>query len=675
MQAQASSTTSGVETLCSNVSLQCVETLLRAGLGCIAYLRGLLPFENFSEYHLSAEINNMVSTQASGSFSTEGQTRRAVSGVTIMNLKRGFTNEGDKLLDYLEHGIFDAIEKQYLRKFIFAIYLDGNDPNKYAVLLCCSVSEIASSIVEAYTFNFRYHKVPGTNTVVPILSLGDQLSKLSLGYARSEELMAKSLKQGKLPTLGEVKRSLKLMIKTLVTTISHMENLPKSRFGNFKLFFNESTPDDYQPPHFRAGDLDGSKWFFTTHGTSETPEKMCIGNFETGWHGVSMNVTSVSSYLPSVTEDNDALFTGITNSAPKLSPIEEARLRAEDAELQRKDALNRNVVWDADADADGVGKESSDDGVVLARYDCVSAIVPVGLRGDDGAIQPIPEASGPGHISGKPQFTPTRVGKLRDTHDMEDTQVISGAGEVEIASHSHSPSIQQQPSLPPSDPSMSNASTPQVNTQFLEEKLRCRMFCSITSDDMETQETPCQDLPHRLGSMASSGMQRGAAAAKTPVTIAAMEGGFADSDEGILDCDCGAKIEDVSIFCEGGCKRWFHIWCMGYHSSQDKRLPERFLCLDCRLRNSSEWDIITGKIHSDIICRFKDLALFRRAIKVFEVRKPATVKQFREQIGCTAALTSQLLARLEDEGQLYLIMKSRENSSIESVHRNGMCDQ
>ncbi|KAI6150632.1 HORMA domain-containing protein [Pisolithus tinctorius] len=558
-----------------------------------------------------------------------------------MNLKRGFTNEGDKLLDYLEHGIFDAIEKQYLRKFIFAIYLDGNDPN---------------NIVEAYTFNFRYHKVPGTNTVVPILSLGDQLSKLSLGYARSEELMAKSLKQGKLPTLGEVKRSL----KTLVTTISHMENLPSSRFGNFKLFFNESTPDDYQPPHFRAGDLDGSKWFFTTHGTSETPEKMCIGNFETGWHGVSMNVTSVSSYLPSVTEDNDALFTGITNSAPKLSPIEEARLRAEDAELQRKDALNRNVVWDADADADGVGKESSDDGVVLARYDCVSAIVPVGLRGDDGAIQPIPEASGPGHISGKPQFTPTRVGKLRDTHDMEDTQVISGAGEVEIASHSHSPSIQQQPSLPPSDPSMSNASTPQVNTQFLEEKLRCRMFYGTDSRvDMETQETPCQDLPHRLGSMASSGMQRGAAAAKTPVTIAAMEGGFADSDEGILDCD--------SLIIGG------NQWPRSYHSSQDKRLPERFLCLDCRLRNSSEWDIITGKIHSDIICRFKDLALFRgeRAIKVFEVRKPATVKQFREQIGeqlahrCTAALTSQLLARLEDE--VFIATECAINDDLGSV--------
>ena len=91
------------------------------------------------------------------------------------------------------------------------------------------------------------------------------------------------------------------MIKTLVTTISHMESLPsrfrsiesyrilisssESRFGNFKLIFNESTPDDYQPPHFRAADPGNHKWFFTTHGADEVPERMSIGNLETGWHG------------------------------------------------------------------------------------------------------------------------------------------------------------------------------------------------------------------------------------------------------------------------------------------------------------------------------------------------------------------------------------------------------
>ncbi|KAI6109671.1 HORMA domain-containing protein [Pisolithus sp. B1] len=557
-----------------------------------------------------------------------------------MNLKRGFTNEGDKILDYLEHGIFDAIEKQYLRKFVFGIYLDGDDPN---------------NIVEAYTFNFRYHKVPGTNTVVPILSLGDQLSQLSLGYERSEEPMAKSLKQGKQPTLGEVKRSLKLMIKTLVTTISHMESLPKSRFGNFKLFFSEDTPDDYQPPHFRAGDVDSNKWYFTTHGTSETPEKMSIGNFETGWHGVNMNVASVSSYLPSITEDNDALFTGITNSAPKLSPVEEARLRAEDAELQRKDALDRNVVWDADGGEDAVGEETSDEGMVLARYDGVSAIVPIGLRGDDGAIQAIPEASGSGCIFGKSQYTPTRVGRLRDTHHMEDTQVISGTGEAELPSHSHShsrsASVQQQPSLPPSDVTMSNASVSQVDTQLLEAKLRDNMFCSITSHvNTESRETIDQDQPQKLGPVASFTMRGGATATKTTVTT--REGGFKDSDEGTLDCDCGTKIDDVLrrdidlTPYEGVWGRslgfnfsWLiggNQWSRSYHSSQDKRLPEQFLCLDCRLQKSSEWDIITGKIHADIICRFKDLALFRgalRAIKVFELRNPTTVKQFREKIG------------------------------------------
>lgn len=54
------------------------------------------------------------------------------------------------------------------------------------------------SIVEAYTFNFQasrseqwfdhvsfwiaqYYTVPGTDTTVPIMSLGDDLMKLSLG--------------------------------------------------------------------------------------------------------------------------------------------------------------------------------------------------------------------------------------------------------------------------------------------------------------------------------------------------------------------------------------------------------------------------------------------------------------------------------------------------------------
>ena len=66
-----------------------------------------------------------------------------------MALNRGYTEEADRLLDYLvrpvyklsgfchlmnvslyqEGGIFDALEKQYLRSLIFAIYLVGIYPH------------------------------------------------------------------------------------------------------------------------------------------------------------------------------------------------------------------------------------------------------------------------------------------------------------------------------------------------------------------------------------------------------------------------------------------------------------------------------------------------------------------------------------------------------------------
>ncbi|KAF9246385.1 HORMA domain-containing protein [Melanogaster broomeanus] len=513
-----------------------------------------------------------------------------------MNLKRGFTNEGDRILDYLEKGIFEAIEKQYLRRFIFAIYLDSKDPN---------------NIVEAYTFNFEYYAVPGTDTVVPIMTLGDQLSKMSLCRTGADP-MADALKRGKLPTLGEVKRSL----KTLMTTISQMETLPKCRYGNFKLFFNDTTPDDYQPPYFRAGDTKSNRWFFTTHRTGEVPESTTIGNVETGWHSVSMKVVSVSSFLPSSTEDNNAMFTGITaRSPPKLTPIEEARLRVEDAQLQRSDALKRTVVWDADEDEDAQGEEVSDDGIVLTRYNAEATMVPIGIRGDDGEILPIPAHEGQGtgiglaQYRGHSELTPTRVGHLIPSGDMEETQVIPATQEIDMRSPSPgSSNLGRLPSLPPSDIHVlteSAISTQQVDTLLLQENIRRGERNKIMGNSVI------------LGTLYFN----------IPIKRAGRDQWDADV-----------------LYLFDACR------CMGYHGSQDKRLPPQFICFDCRLRRSCAWDVIAGKIHADMVSRFQDLALFRRAIKIFEVHQPTTALQFRKKIGCTAALVGQMLTRLEDEG-------------------------
>jgi hypothetical protein len=80
------------------------------------------------------------------------------------------------------------------------------------------------SIVEAYTFNFRvriiyifariktltenqYYNIPGTNTVVPILSLGDNLQRMSL---KDKDPVTEAVLKGNAPTLREVKRSVKV---------------------------------------------------------------------------------------------------------------------------------------------------------------------------------------------------------------------------------------------------------------------------------------------------------------------------------------------------------------------------------------------------------------------------------------------------------------------------------
>ncbi len=123
------------------------------------------------------------------------------------------------------------------------------------------------------------------------------------------------------------------------------------------------------------------KWFFTTHGRQEAPEKCSVGQAQTGWHGVDLRVTSVSGYLPSA-EDNNAPFCGTTADAdgpkaPALTPTEEAALRVQQVEIQRQDAIERRIVWDAEdglGDIDAQGEE--DDGEYNSEYLTVhSAII------------------------------------------------------------------------------------------------------------------------------------------------------------------------------------------------------------------------------------------------------------------------------------------------------------
>ncbi|KAI9065377.1 HORMA-domain-containing protein [Trametes sanguinea] len=688
MQAQAFRTDQSQAVITSQQSLQSIQTLLRAGLGCITYLRNLLPSDNFSESYLTSSAPDTLSSQPSmsGNSFSSADGRRNVSGFKIMTVTRGFTEEADRLMDYLESGIFDALQKQYLRSFVFAIYLDDQDPN---------------NIVEAYTFNFSYCKVPGSNSAVPVMSLGEDMMNLSLSGSRSQDPVADAARRGKVPTLGEVKRSLKALIKNLIQATTQMDALPRRRFATFKLFYYENTPEDYEPPHFRAGDAQRDKWFMSTHEKGEVPERCSVGSVQTGYHAVDVKVTSVSGYLPSG-EDNNAPFSGTMTGnpfgAPPLTPAGEAALRAQQLEAQRQDALERRVVWDGD------------EGLLDSEPRVDTKSKPIGIRDVAGNIVPLEETASPvpgkdkleARYAGRPESVPLCIGELAKagqqpgeevspTQELEETQVISS--NRASAAPSRSPSRYSTPtpmpkseilrrqsdlhgvgsSLPPSDievPSSLDVDVPEsIDTQMIKDIIM--QGASAPQEDSMILDMETQQLPEIPG-------------AEDPIESFPVEGKSVSMHDGDVsmeresvntpevECECGVQVEDCdTCVCDGGCGRWYHLWCMGYHSAQDHRIPPKFICFDCRVRADRNWDlIVVHDLYPRMIARFKDLAIQRRGIKVFEAHAPKGLSEFTKLIDCDSTVAGQVFKRLEAEGFIAQeIRETDESGFLETTTR------
>jgi hypothetical protein len=49
-----------------------------------------------------------------------------------------------------------------------------------------------------------------------------------------------------------------------------------------------------------------------------------------------------------------------------------------------------------------------------------------------------------------------------------------------------------------------------------------------------------------------------------------------------------------------------------YHSDKDERIPQKFICFDCRARADVSWDLIKTSLYPQILSKFRELALFRQ---------------------------------------------------------------
>ncbi|CCJ30893.1 unnamed protein product, partial [Pneumocystis jirovecii] len=242
-----------------STSQQLIQTMIEASFGCIL---GLFPDDNFSEERYNQKPNK--------------SSVAVNSGTRIMKIKRGFSEEADLLLDYLNQGVYDALSKKYLRSILFAIYFDPND---------------STNIFESYTFNFAYCG----RDMKPIMNVvNSKGEKQSFGV---EEEYAK--------------RCIQLLLRNLITLTQNLSPLPGGyifefrisnlnldlenmhRYITMKLFYTDTTPQDYQPPMFRDCTMEKPFTFAVDPGNTSF-YKQTAGSMDTGFHAITLKITSIA---------------------------------------------------------------------------------------------------------------------------------------------------------------------------------------------------------------------------------------------------------------------------------------------------------------------------------------------------------------------------------------------
>ncbi len=238
-------------------SLVLIQQLILTTFSCVGYLRDLFDDSCFDVLTLD--------------------------DLSLKKLKRNKSKEADMMLDWIERGCFDAIEKKYLKMAVFGIYLDQRNPYDMA---------------ETYTFRISYPD--GSNASESLMSIErNDVPIIHISHTESK------FKESAIKLL----RSLCVMVQTL-------KGLPETKYLTMKLFYyDERTPVDYQPPFFKESpseDLSGFTFRYQ-------PTKMDFNTIETPYHSIHVKLQSIADDLGISVSDTDTAQKEKDVYAPVLS--------------------------------------------------------------------------------------------------------------------------------------------------------------------------------------------------------------------------------------------------------------------------------------------------------------------------------------------------------------------
>ncbi|NXV25479.1 HORM2 protein, partial [Rissa tridactyla] len=212
-------------------SVVLVKRLLAISVSCITYMRGLFPESSYGTRYLD--------------------------DLCLKILREDKSCLGSLQIVKWIQGCFDALEKQYVS--FFHIFL--------------MEFPIPSQMTELYQFKFKYKKE------VPQMDIISNQMNFVNG-ACSEE---------------DIKQASRLLIRKLYLLMQNLGPLPNDITLTMKLlYYNDVTPNDYQPPGFKEDGSPGDLFF------DGEPVNLRVGSVSTGFHLMKVRVTTEKKRMGTV---------------------------------------------------------------------------------------------------------------------------------------------------------------------------------------------------------------------------------------------------------------------------------------------------------------------------------------------------------------------------------------
>ena len=278
---------------------------------------------------LAIAVSNIAYTRVM--FPEDAFTDRLLDGLNLKILKNDKSCPFAEQLILWLHGVFDAVEKKYLRMLVVGIYKNPSDLN---------------TLLEMYTFRFAYNDA----TELEIYSGDRKITSAS--------------------TANQTRKATISLLHNLMLLTGMLKPLPQDVGFTMKLcYYEDVTPEDYEPPGFQAAESDlicmeGNLTKFRFHSVS------------TAFHSLQLSV--IAPDVTTANEDEAALMQGnqqMTDEVPRAMDVEMGATQIKQVRVVDNTTLETSAV----ANHCSQLSTPAHDGNLQAGESC-NNIVPVGIR-------------------------------------------------------------------------------------------------------------------------------------------------------------------------------------------------------------------------------------------------------------------------------------------------------